>query len=204
VDVVHGNLSATGDIQFDITQVAPKYYGNFIGFDPNIFDDLGGTKYNDFTIGADTRGEYPNLGAQGVADAQTRLAQDGILRLGLTLSGSDFDLPVYQFHGIVFAPSAEHTLCITYTLRDFGDLPEPKFATDLAGGLVGPSHGMDSLDIDPRPTVQPMFNLPCSLAQLLPMQKEMPSLPYWQMATITTRPTTKTSTAPGLPTQPTC
>ena len=153
VDVVHGNLSATGDIQFDITQVAPKYYGNFIGFDPNIFDDLGGTKYNDFTIGADARGEYTNLGAQGVTDAQNRLAQDGILRLGLTLSGTDFDLPVYQFHGIVFAPSAEHTLCITYTLRDFGDLPEPKFATDLAGGLVGPSHGMDSLDIDPRPTV---------------------------------------------------
>jgi hypothetical protein len=69
------------------------------------------------------------------------------------LSGSDFDLPVYQFHGIVFAPSNQHTLCITYTMKDFGDLPEPKFATDLQGGLVGPSHGIDLLDINPDPLV---------------------------------------------------
>jgi len=147
----NGNLSSTGDIQFDITQVADKYYNPYIGFDPAIFDDLYDAKYNDFTIGADTIGGYTDLGSQGVNDAQKRLANNGILRLGLHLSGTDFDLPVFQFHGIVFAPSNEHTLCITYTMRDFGDLPEPKFATDLQGGLVGPSHGIDSLDIDPDP-----------------------------------------------------
>lgn len=151
VDVV--NTSATGDIQFDITQIADKYYYDYIGYDPNIFDDLFDTKYNDFTIGANATGPYTNLGQLGVIDAQNRLAQDGKLRLGLTLSGTDFDLPVFQFHGMVFAPSVEHTLCITYTMKDFGDLPEPKFATDLQGGLVGPSHGIDSLDIDPRPEV---------------------------------------------------
>jgi hypothetical protein len=151
VDVV--NTSATGDIQFDITQVADKYYYNYLGYDPNIFADLAESKYNDFTIGADVTGALTNLGPQGVIDAQNRLAQDGKLRLGLTLSGSDFDLPVYQFHGIVFAPSNQHTLCITYTMKDFGDLPEPKFATDLQGGLVGPSHGIDLLDINPDPLV---------------------------------------------------
>jgi len=149
VDVI--NTSATGDIQFDITQISDKYYYDYLGYDPNIFDDIYEAKYNDFTIGADTTGALTDLGPIGVIDAQKRLAQDGKLRLGLTLSGTDFDLPVYQFHGIVFAPAAEHTLCITYSIRDFGDLPEPKFATDLQGGLVGPSHGIDSLDIDPDP-----------------------------------------------------
>ncbi len=147
VDVV--NTSATGDIKFDITQLSDKNYAPYIGYSDVINTDLFDTKYNDFVIGANATGALTDLGAQAVIDAQRRLLADGLFEFGVTLSGTDFDVPVFQFHGIVFAPSAEQELCITYHLNDFGDLPEPRYATDLAGGLVGPSHRADLVDVDP-------------------------------------------------------
>ncbi len=152
VDVV--NTGATGDIQFDITQVKANNYAPYIGYQQSVNDDLYDVKYNDFVIAKDAIGALTDLGPQGVIDAQQRLNDDGIFQVGLALSGNDFDLPVYQFHGIVFAPSGGHTLCITYTLKDYGDLPEPKFATDLAGGLVGPSHRIDLIDINTDPNAE--------------------------------------------------
>ncbi|AEE48224.1 GEVED domain-containing protein [Haliscomenobacter hydrossis] len=152
VDVV--NTGATGDIQFDITQVKANNYAPYIGYQQSINDDLYDVKYNDFVIAKDAIGALTDLGPQGVIDAQQRLNDDGIFQVGLALSGNDFDLPVYQFHGMVFAPSGAHTLCITYTLKDYGDLPEPKFATDLAGGLVGPSHRIDLIDTNTDPNAE--------------------------------------------------
>ena len=60
-------------------------------------------KYNDFTISADATGAWTDLGVTGVADVQSRLAANGKFQVGLSLSGSDFDIPVLQFHGMVFA-----------------------------------------------------------------------------------------------------
>ncbi|WP_353480520.1 GEVED domain-containing protein [Haliscomenobacter sp.] len=159
------NQGATGDIKFDITQVADNNYApagtGYNGFNSTAYNDLFEVKYNDFVIGSEATGPHTDLGAQGVIDAQRRLIGDGFFQLGLTLSGTDFDVPVYQFHGKVFDISSEHQLCITYTLRDYGDLPEPKFATDLAGGLVGPSHIINLIDINTDPFVTnlqpPMF-----------------------------------------------
>jgi hypothetical protein len=149
--------SATGDIQFDITQISQVNYPLPAGFSPAAFADLADTKYADFTISHSVTGPFTDLGPQGVTDLQSRLLNDGIFQLGLTLSGTDFDVPLYQFHGIVFdeasAAPVTHQLCVTYHIEDFGDLPEPKYATDLAGGLVGPSHRIDSIDVDTRPTV---------------------------------------------------
>ncbi len=148
------NTGAAGDLKFDITQVNDKNYAPYVGFTSPIFDDLFDTKYNDFVIGSNATGALTDLGAQAVIDAQRRLLADGKFEIGLTLSGTDFEIPVYQFNGIVFAPSAEQELCITYHLNDFGDLPEPRYATDLAGGLVGPSHRADLVDNDPSPATQ--------------------------------------------------
>jgi hypothetical protein len=68
--------------------------------------------------------------------------------LGLHLSGKDFDAPVLQFHGMVFAKAADHQVCITYHLLDFGDLPESEgFDTDLAGNRKGPSHRVDPVNV---------------------------------------------------------
>ncbi len=145
-------ISATGDIQFDITQVQDGNYSPYTNFNPAVFQDLYETKYNDFVIAADATGAITNLGQVAVEDVQRRLKGDKLFQIGLHLSGNDFDLPVFQFHGIVFAPSAEHELCISYTLRDYGDLPEPKYATDIFGGLIGPSHVIDSIDLDPTST----------------------------------------------------
>ncbi len=150
--------SATGDIQFDITQISQANYPLPAGFSPAAFADLADTKYADFTISHSVTGPFTDLGSQGVTDLQSRLLNDGIFQLGLTLSGTDFDVPLYQFHGIVFdeasAAPISHQLCVTYYIEDFGDLPEPKYATDLAGGLVGPSHRIDSIDVNTSPTVE--------------------------------------------------
>ncbi len=149
--------SATGDIQFDITQISQVNYPLPAGFSAAAFADLADTKYADFTISHSVTGPFTDLGPQGVTDLQSRLLNDGIFQLGLTLSGTDFDLPLYQFHGIVFDEASTtpitHQLCVTYHIEDFGDLPEPKYATDLAGGLVGPSHRIDSIDVNTSPAV---------------------------------------------------
>ncbi|NRB64796.1 MAG: hypothetical protein HRU40_17525, partial [Saprospiraceae bacterium] len=152
--------SATGDIQFDVTQVRDENYGPYtlIGYSSDAYDDLGNEKYNDFTISAPAEGEmmqtgaWTDLGAEGVSDVQRRLADDGVFQVGLTLSGSDFDIPVLQFHGMVFAPGSFHNLRISYHVRDYGDHPEGKYLTDLSGGYEGPSHRIDYVDNDPDPT----------------------------------------------------
>ena len=153
VNEVPINTSATGDIKFDVTQVSDNNYAPYPAFNSAAFDDLFEVKYNDFVIGTDATGAKIDLGPLAVADAQRRLENGGLFQLGLTLSGTDFDVPVFQFHGKVFNLSANQQLCITYVLRDYGDLPEPKFATDLAGGLVGPSHVIDSVDLNTDPLV---------------------------------------------------
>ncbi|WP_373551753.1 GEVED domain-containing protein [Haliscomenobacter sp.] len=146
--------SATGDIQFDVTQVKKANYGPYpLGFNQTAFDDIFNEKYNDFTISGDATGPWTDLGPQGILDVQSSLQGDGLFQIGLSLSGNDFDIPVYQFHGIVFAPSEEHDIRVTYHLRDFGDLNEPRYATDISGGLVGPSHRIDSIDINPSPSI---------------------------------------------------
>ena len=158
------DASATGDIKFDITQMSDDNYAapnplptdpvSYPSFSDRAFDDQFEVKYNDFVIGSDATGAKVDLGPSAVADVQRRLASTNkMFQLGLTLSGTDFDVPVFQFHGKVFSVSNEQQLCITYELRDYGDLPEPKFATDLAGGLVGPSHKIDSVDLNTDPLV---------------------------------------------------
>jgi hypothetical protein len=158
VNEVNINTSATGDIKFDVTQLSDDNYAPYPTFDSDAFDDLFEVKYNDFVIGTDATGAKTDLGTVAVADAQRRLENGGLFQLGLTLSGTDFDIPVYQFHGKVFDLSANQQLCITYVLKDYGDLPEPKFATDLAGGLVGPSHVINLIDLnrDPNITSSPL------------------------------------------------
>jgi hypothetical protein len=161
VDVLSGGTAATGDIQFDITQMSDFNYAPYGGFSNRAFDDQFEVKYNDFVIGSDATGAKVDLGAAAVADVQRRLASastNQLFQLGLTLSGTDFDLPVFQFHGKVFDLSANQQLCITYELRDYGDLPEPKFATDLAGGLVGPSHVINLVDLDANPITTPVLH----------------------------------------------
>ncbi|MEO0341615.1 MAG: GEVED domain-containing protein, partial [Bacteroidota bacterium] len=54
---------------------------------------------------------------------------------------------------IVFEPGTSHKLRITYHKRDFGDLPEPKYTTDLAGGIEGAYHRVDSIDIEPDTSI---------------------------------------------------
>ncbi|MDX2071462.1 MAG: GEVED domain-containing protein [Haliscomenobacter sp.] len=154
VNDVEINTSATGDIQFDITQMTDDNYGPYANFNDRAFNDLFDVKYNDFVIGSNATGAKVDLGPSAVADAQRRLASTNqLFQLGLTLSGTDFDVPVFQFHGKVFDLSANQQLCITYVLKDYGDLPEPKFATDLAGGLVGPSHVINLIDLNSDPNI---------------------------------------------------
>jgi hypothetical protein len=140
---------AVGDLKFDVTQVSATNYSPYVGYSDQVFDDLYDPKYNDFVIGANATGALTDLGAQAVNDVQIRLANDKIFELGLALSGTDTILPLTQFNGIVFAPSSYQKLCITYHLNDYGDLPEPKYATNAEGGLVGPSHRVDLLDVNP-------------------------------------------------------
>ncbi len=156
-------VSATGDLQFDVTRVEDPNFGPYTqGYNDVVFQDLFDEKYNDFTISSDKTGAWTDLGGTGVMDVQRRLnalngleegssAPDGLFQLGLSLSGSDFDIPVLQFHGVVFAPSSQHELRITYHLRDYGDLPEGKYLTDVVGGVEGPSHRIDPIDVDPDP-----------------------------------------------------
>ena len=111
--------SASGDIQFDVTQVYDENYGTYLGFDPVAFDDIGNEKYNDFVIAATETGNWTDLGMQGVIDAQRRVDIDGQFQVGLSLSFGDFATSVYQFHGMVFAPADMHELRITYYQLDF-------------------------------------------------------------------------------------
>jgi hypothetical protein len=149
--------SATGDIQFDVTQMSDVNYAPYANFNSTVFQDMSEVKYNDFVIASDMIGALTDLGTNAAKDVQRRIGSDKKFQLGLHLSGSDFDLPVFQFHGIVFAPSEDHELCITYTLKDYGDLPEPKYATDLSGGLEAPSHFIDSIEVSPGNRQPPMF-----------------------------------------------
>ena len=164
--------SATGDLQFDVTRVEDANYGPYLqGYNAMVFQDLFDEKYNDFTISADEEGAWTDLGTTGVLDVQRRLNElyglddgraglrsmpDGIFQVGLSLSGSDFDIPVLQFHGVAFAPANQHELRVTYHLRDYGDHAEGKYLTDLDGGVEGPSHRIDMIDVDPDPTVTDM------------------------------------------------
>ncbi|WP_353482189.1 GEVED domain-containing protein, partial [Haliscomenobacter sp.] len=144
------NISyAVGDLKFDVTQVSATNYSPYVGYSDQVFDDLFDPKYNDFVIGANATGALTDLGAQAVNDVQLRLANDKKFELGIALSGTDTILPLTLFNGIVFAPSSYQKLCITYHLNDYGDLPEPKYATNAEGGLVGPSHRVDLLDVNP-------------------------------------------------------
>ncbi|WP_373551754.1 GEVED domain-containing protein [Haliscomenobacter sp.] len=149
--------SATGDVQFDVTRMDPKNYGPYnLGYSQAAFDDIFNDKYNDFTISSDATGAWTDLGVTGVADVQSRLAANGKFQVGLSLSGSDFDIPVLQFHGMVFAPSEDHELRVCYHLLDYGDLAEPKFFTLKAGAVEGPNHRIDLIDIDTDPTMVDM------------------------------------------------
>ncbi|NRB65195.1 MAG: hypothetical protein HRU40_19630, partial [Saprospiraceae bacterium] len=146
-------ISASGDIQFDVNQVFDENYGDYLIFSEDAFDDIGNEKYNDFIIAAEEEGTWTDLGAQGAIDVQNRVDGDGIFQVGISLSFGDFNIVVFQFHGMIFAPAEDHELRITYHQLDYGDLPEPKFATDQSGGLLGPSHRIDSIDIDTDPMV---------------------------------------------------
>jgi hypothetical protein len=168
-------VSATGDIQFDITQVKDANYSPYGSFNSTVFEDLQETKYNDFVIARNSTGAITDLGTTAVEDVQRRLKGDKLFQIGLNLSGNDFDLPVFQFHGIVFAPSPEHELCITYTLRDYGDLPEPRYTTDILGGLLGASHLIDSVDLDP--TVSGVNRQPAMFIGATPPDPELDGQP---------------------------
>ncbi|MEO0340715.1 MAG: hypothetical protein AAF242_16095, partial [Bacteroidota bacterium] len=91
--------SATGDIQFDVTRLDSFNYGPYqLGFDQDAYDDIANQKYADFTIAGEQQGAWTDLGPQAVRDMQARLALDGKFQVGITLSGGDFDVPVYRFH----------------------------------------------------------------------------------------------------------
>lgn len=142
-------ISATADVQFDVTQVSYDFYPRPAGFNDDAFEDLYETKYADITISRGATGSYTDLGTTAVFDVQNRIRYtDKKFQLGLHLSGKDFDAPVLQFHGMVFAKAADHQVCITYHLLDFGDLPESEgFDTDLAGNRKGPSHRVDPVNV---------------------------------------------------------
>lgn len=143
--------SATGDIQFDITRMDDTLnYGPYLyGYNPIVNTDLENQKYADFTVSSGKQGAWVDLGPQAVEDIQDRLARDGKFQVGLTLSGTDFDLPLHRFYGIVFEPGQSQQLRVTYHVRDYGDLSELKYTVDLAGGVEGPWHRADSVDVDP-------------------------------------------------------
>ncbi len=150
-------LSASGDIQFDVTRMETENYGPYLyGYDEDTFDDMGHEKYNDFVIAQNETGSWTDLGGKAVEDIQKSLEEDAEFQVGLNLSFGDFGTAVYQFHGMVFAPAEEHEIRITYYQLDYGDLPEPKFTTDEFGGIRGPSHRIDSIDVDEDPGIENM------------------------------------------------
>ncbi|MEO0338668.1 MAG: hypothetical protein AAF242_05590 [Bacteroidota bacterium] len=144
--------SMTGDVQFDVVDVDSLNYAPYLAIDQDLFDDHGQTKYADFTISKDANGAWTTLRANAIKDVQDRLEKDDIFQIGLRLSGNDFDLALFQFYGIVFANADQHKLRITYHFLDYGDLPTP-YVTTMLGGLAGPSHRIDSVDVDPDPAV---------------------------------------------------
>jgi hypothetical protein len=143
--------SATGDIQFDVTRMDDTLnYGPYpFGYNSLVNEDLENQKYADFTIARNKQGAWTDLGPQAAKDMQDRLALDGRFQVGLTLSGSDFDLPLHRLHGIVFESGESQKLRVTYHVRDYGDLPELKYTVDLVGGVEGPWHRADSVDVEP-------------------------------------------------------
>ncbi|HKK77106.1 MAG TPA: GEVED domain-containing protein, partial [Saprospiraceae bacterium] len=164
--------SVTGDVQFDVTQVNPLISSS--AYTDARWNDLGEVKYADFTIAkpfapaTTLAGAWTDLGPDAVANLEQRRINGQDFQLGLRLSGNDFDLAFYQFHGIVFADEGSHKLRVTYHEVDYGDLPEAKFATDANGGFEGPSHRLGNVDDDPSPTAETLLLNPLYIGATVP------------------------------------